>query len=45
LGGLGVGTDRFDEMAAKCTDSGARTVGNFVKLDRAAVKRIYERAV
>jgi hypothetical protein len=37
---LGVRDDRIDEMADKCTDGGARTVGNFVKLDRAAVAKI-----
>ena len=36
----GSGTDRLDEMASKCTDGGKRTVGNFVKLDRGAVRKI-----
>jgi alcohol dehydrogenase YqhD (iron-dependent ADH family) len=40
LGELGVGDDRIDEMADKCTDGDTRTVGNFVKLDRAAVAKI-----
>jgi hypothetical protein len=40
LGELGVKDDRIDEMADKCTDGGARAVGNFVKLDRAAVAKI-----
>jgi alcohol dehydrogenase len=44
LAGLGVGKDRLDEMARKCTDGGRRTVGNFVELDTAAVRRIYELA-
>jgi alcohol dehydrogenase YqhD (iron-dependent ADH family) len=44
LADLEVGGDRLDEMASKCTDGGARTVGNFVKLDRAAVREILERA-
>jgi len=40
LGGLGVGADRIDEMAKKCTDGDARTVGQFVKLDAAAVAAV-----
>jgi alcohol dehydrogenase YqhD (iron-dependent ADH family) len=40
LPSLGVGTDRIDEMAEKCTDGGTRTVGNFVKLDTPQVARI-----
>jgi alcohol dehydrogenase YqhD (iron-dependent ADH family) len=44
LADLGVGQDRLDEMARKCTDGDRRTVGNFVKLDAKAVRRIYELA-
>ncbi|HTX71804.1 MAG TPA: iron-containing alcohol dehydrogenase [Rectinemataceae bacterium] len=44
LGDLGIGSDRLDEMASKCTDGDTRTVGNFVKLNRAAVRRIFELA-
>ena len=40
LSGLGVGRDRIDEMADKCTDGDARAVGNFVKLDRAGVAAV-----
>jgi alcohol dehydrogenase len=40
LSDLGVGADRIDEMADKCTSCGARAVGNYVKLDRAAVRAI-----
>jgi alcohol dehydrogenase YqhD (iron-dependent ADH family) len=40
LDGLGVGDDRIAEMADKCTEAGARTIGNFVKLDRAAVAEV-----
>jgi hypothetical protein len=40
LAALGVKDDRIDEMADKCTDGGARPVGNFVKLDRDAVAKI-----
>ena len=32
--------ERLDEMAEKCTDGGKRTVGNFVKLDRAGVAAV-----
>jgi hypothetical protein len=44
LADLGVGADRLDEMATKCTDADRHTVGNFVKLDRAAVRDILELA-
>jgi alcohol dehydrogenase YqhD (iron-dependent ADH family) len=40
LADLGVQGDHIDEMAGKCTDGNTRTVGNFVKLDREAVRRI-----
>ena len=42
---LGITDDRIDEMAEKCTDGDTRTVGNFVKLDRAAVAKILRLAV
>ena len=45
LGDLKVGTDRLDEMAGKCVGGGRGTVGNFVKLDRAAVRKILELAL
>jgi alcohol dehydrogenase YqhD (iron-dependent ADH family) len=45
LGDLQIGQDRLDEMARKCTDGDRRTVGNFVKLDSRAVRRVYELAV
>ncbi|MGC4000798.1 MAG: iron-containing alcohol dehydrogenase [Anaeromyxobacter sp.] len=45
LSGLDIGVDRLDEMARKCTDGDARTVGNFVKLDSEGVRRVYELAV
>ena len=44
LADLKVGIERLDEMASKCTDGGKKTVGNFVKLDRAAVRNILELA-
>ena len=40
LAGLGIGVDRIDEMAGKCTNGGSRTVGNFVPLDTARVAAI-----
>ena len=43
LDGLGVPSDRIDEMAEKCTDGDTRQVGNFVKLgqrDVAAILRL-----
>lgn len=39
---LKVGTDRLEEMAAKCTARGP--VGNFVKLDKEDVLAIYQLA-
>lgn len=39
---LKVGTDRLEEMAAKCTERGP--VGNFKRLDREDVYRIYQLA-
>jgi alcohol dehydrogenase YqhD (iron-dependent ADH family) len=40
LRGLGVGDDRIEEMADKCTDGDTRRAGNFVKLDRAGVAAV-----
>jgi len=40
LSALGIPVDRVDEMADKCTGGNTRTVGNFVKLDRDAVREI-----
>ena len=40
LVGSGIPVDRIDEMADKCTAGNTRTVGNFVKLDRDAVREI-----
>jgi hypothetical protein len=45
LGDLKVGSERLDEMASKCTDGGKHAVGNFVKLDKAAVRKILELAL
>jgi alcohol dehydrogenase len=44
LSDLGVGKDRLGEMASKCTDTDKRTLGNFAKLDCAAVRKILELA-
>lgn len=40
LADLGIQDNRIDEMADKCTSGNIRTVGNFVKLDREAVREI-----
>ena len=45
LADLDVGTDRLDEMARKSTDGDVRKLGNFVKLDSAAVRKILELAL
>jgi alcohol dehydrogenase YqhD (iron-dependent ADH family) len=41
---LGIGSDRLDEMASKCTSADQHTVGHFVKLDCAAVRKVLELA-
>jgi alcohol dehydrogenase YqhD (iron-dependent ADH family) len=45
LKGLGIGDDRFDEMAAKCTDNDTKTVSNFMKLKKADVLQILKLAL
>jgi alcohol dehydrogenase len=40
LSDLEIPADRIDEMADKCTGGNTRTTGNFVKLDRDAVKEV-----
>lgn len=44
LSELGVPTDKIQLMAEKCTVKGHGTIGNFVKLDAAAVRKILELA-
>jgi len=44
LGEANISEDRFKEMADKCTASGTKTVGSFVKLGREDVIKIYELA-
>jgi alcohol dehydrogenase YqhD (iron-dependent ADH family) len=40
LADAGIAGDRIDEMASKCTDGNIRRFGNFVPLDKDAVKKI-----
>ena len=40
LADLGIEDDRIDEMAEKCTNGDAKTVGNFIKLDSEAVRKV-----
>lgn len=40
LSDLGIPVDRVDEMADKCTGGNTHTTGNFVELDRDAVREI-----
>jgi len=40
LSEMKIGTEKIDEMAAKCTGGGKGTTGNFVKLDAKAVREI-----
>ncbi len=44
LSGLGIGAERLDEMALKCTGGGTAKVGNFVKLGKEEVLSILELA-
>jgi alcohol dehydrogenase YqhD (iron-dependent ADH family) len=45
LRGLGIGSDRIEEMAVKCTKSGTATVGNFQKLGKSDVSAILKLAL
>jgi alcohol dehydrogenase len=45
LGELGIGPDRLAELAGKATGGGARKLGNFVKLDEAAVLAVLRSAL
>ncbi|MDI3519467.1 MAG: alcohol dehydrogenase [Caldanaerobacter sp.] len=40
----GISDDRFEEMADKCTKGGTRTIGDFVKLNKEDIIKIYELA-
>lgn len=44
LSEINIPDDRFEEMADKCTDSGKKTVGNFVKLGKDDVVNIFKLA-
>ena len=44
LSEMDIPADRIDEMAAKCTNSGKRTFGNFVKLGYEDVRKILKLA-
>lgn len=44
LSEAGIGADRLDEIAARLSQNGKRCVGNFVKLDQAAIRAILELA-
>ncbi len=43
LNEIGIGDDRFEEMASKCSEDGA--VGNFKKLDRNDILNIFKLAM
>jgi alcohol dehydrogenase len=45
LPGIGIGAERIDEMASKCTKNGSTTVGHFVKLGKAEVSAILKLAL
>ena len=44
ISAAGIDNSRFEEMAAKCTNSGQKTVSNFVKLNQQDVLNIYKLA-
>ncbi len=44
LSAAGINDKHFNEMASKCTNSGQKTVSNFVKLNQADVVSIYKLA-
>jgi alcohol dehydrogenase len=44
LSDMNISADRFEEMAAKCTDNDKNTVGNFVKLNKSDIINIYKLA-
>jgi alcohol dehydrogenase len=45
LSGLGIGGERIEEMADKCSAGGTKSVGNFVKVGRAEAGEIYALAL
>ncbi|MDR2578960.1 MAG: iron-containing alcohol dehydrogenase [Chitinispirillales bacterium] len=42
---MDVGSDRLEEMAAKCTGNGTRTIGGFMPLDKNAINEILKIAL
>jgi len=44
LSDLGIGADKIEEMACKCTDGETHTTGQFVKLSSADIEKIYRLA-
>ena len=44
LSELAIPADRIDDLATKCTNSGKRTFGNFVKLGYEDVRKIFNLA-
>lgn len=45
LSALGIGDERFAEMASKCTNGGREKAGNFLPLDEEAVRDVYRLAL
>jgi alcohol dehydrogenase len=45
LSGLGIGAERIEEMADKCSAKGTKAVGNFVKVGKAEALAIYRLAL
>jgi len=45
LSGLGIGDERFVEMADKLSSGGTKQVGNFIKVGRTEAERIYSLAL
>lgn len=45
LSDLGIGADKIEEMAYKCTDGETHTTGQFVKLNKSDIEKIYRLAL
>ncbi|SLM17670.1 putative NADH-dependent butanol dehydrogenase 1 [uncultured spirochete] len=44
LSELGIGTNRIDELALRCTENGSKKIGHLVELDTADIAAIYRAA-
>ena len=44
LSEIGIGSDRFEEMASKATAGDTKTLGNFVEMKKDDIVKIYQLA-